>query len=159
MISRHLRAAKLPGEGLKGILRPCFHCKESIVVSQWDEWNGFLLRCPHCRLAHGKNWKVKSILWASFFVSAFSFFFTVRPRKALLLVSIYLGIGFAGNMIIDREIFPQWLEFIAVVFFLFTPLLMNGALIVVHESRLGRSPNSKKGQVISLLEEILGFFN
>jgi len=77
----------------------------------------------------------------------------------LLLVSIYLGIGFAGNMIIDREIFPQWLEFIAVVFFLFTPLLMNGALIVVHESRLGRSPNSKKGQVISLLEEILGFFN
>jgi hypothetical protein len=83
----------------------------------------------------------------------------MRPWKAALLIVTYVSIGFLGNAIIDRDIFPQWLEFVAVVLFLVTPMITNAVLIVVHESRLGRSPDSKKSQVISLLQEILSFLS
>src|SRR3954471_6512164 len=86
--------------------------------------------------------KFKSILWASFFISALSFFFTMRPWKAALLILIYISIGFIGNSIIDKGYFPRWLKFVAVVIFAFTPMITNAALTVVHESQLGKSPDN-----------------
>ena len=97
-------------------------------------------------------------MWGSFFVSAFSFFFTTRPSRALVLIVLYLSVGVLGNRLIDREIFPQWIEFIAVIAFIFAPMLLNAGLIIVHESSLGKSSQNKKGQILSLFEELLAFF-
>jgi hypothetical protein len=124
---------------MRGISRSCFQCGKLLLVSRWDDWNGFLIRCPHCGRYHGKNWNLKAILWGSFFFHAFSFFFTMRPLSASICVVVLLLIGLGGNQVIDRDWFPQWLEFVAVVGFLFTPLLINAGMIINHETSLGLS--------------------
>lgn len=126
-------AAKIPGELSSGVVSTCIHCAKKLQLSRWDDWNGFLVICPHCKKLHGKNWNKKAILWGSFFINALSFFFTMRPLKALVLLMAMLGFAVFGNYVMDRELLPQSVEFLAVILFIFAPIMLNGILVIIHE--------------------------
>ena len=151
--------AKIPGKSYRGKNKLCIHCRKNIKVKRWDAWNGFLVKCPHCKKLHGDNWNVKAILWGSFFLHAFSFFFTMRPQKALLLIAVFILIALLGNYTLEREILPQIFETALVILFIFAPIILNGVLIIFHESRLNYSKKSGKEKAYSFLEEVFSFFS
>jgi hypothetical protein len=62
----------------RGVLRTCYRCGNPLIISRWEDWNGFLFRCPHCEGIHGKPWHAYVILLASVLLNALSFFFTLR---------------------------------------------------------------------------------
>lgn len=153
-----LPLARIPGTKPGGKVRACFNCGYDLAVSRWDDWNDFLVACPYCRKAHGKKWNRTAILWATFFIHAFSFFFTMRPRKALVLVLAFAFIAIPGYYVLDYEVLPQPIEFVAVLLFVFAPLAINGGLIAVHHRLLGTSGWTKEN-TLSFLEALLSYFS
>jgi hypothetical protein len=77
----------------RGVLRACYRCGKPLRISRWEDWNGFLFRCPHCKGMHGKPWRAYAILLASVLLNALSFFFTLRWRWALPLFSAFVFFG------------------------------------------------------------------
>lgn len=150
--------AKIPKSNEIGKSIPCIHCKRKILVSKWDTWNGFLVKCPYCNKYHGKHFNKKAILLGSFFFHALGFFFTVRPLKALLLIIIFGGIGVFGNYLLTKELLPQLLEIVLVILFLFAPMILNGIFILFHEKKLNSSKGMMQENVTSILEEVISFF-
>jgi hypothetical protein len=147
---------RLPQGSAGGTVKPCIHCKNNLRLSKWDSWNGFLVRCPHCRELHGKHMKAKGILWFSFFFNALSFFFTLRLKYALFLFSVFVVAGVFGRYLLNGEFFSQPLELFLMISFMFLPVLINGLVIAVHESdlRSGNKSGNKKKSVLELLTNV-----
>ena len=97
---------------------------------------------------------LKLILWFSFFLNAFSFLFTVRPRRAIILIGIFLIIGFIGNYLLKIEFFPQPVEFCLVILFLFLPVCLNAVFITIHESNLMLANGTRAGKLFELLSHL-----
>lgn len=93
-------------------------------------------------------------MWGSFFFSGFSFFFTLRPAKAVVVAGIFFIAVFAGYFAIEREVLPQPLDVFLVIGLLFAPILINTCLLVVHERRLRHSDEKTEEQALELVEEI-----
>jgi hypothetical protein len=151
----NIPSAKKPIEGRKGTVRACIHCGKDLVVRKWDDWNGFLVVCPHCKKIDGKHWNKKAILYGSFFVNAASYFFTMRPLKALMLTAVTLIVGIVGYQIID--FIPQPFDVFLVTLFLFMPMLINGMLIVIHEKQINHTYRTTKENALSLFQEVLSY--
>lgn len=147
-------SATIPTAKKGGVVKPCIHCHKQIKLGRWDSWNGFLVRCPFCSKLHGKHMNPKGILWASFFINALSFLFTLRLRSALLLIVIFVVTGFIGNHLLNIEFFPQPVEFCLVIIFLFLPVFMNTVFIMNHESNLRLASGSKVGKTYELFSNL-----
>lgn len=146
--------AQRPDMSSAGQITLCLHCKKGIRLSKWDNWNGFLVRCPFCERLHGKHMRPKIVLWASLFINALSFFFVVRPKKAGILAAVFLLVGLSGYTILGKEYISPNAEVVLVVVFLFLPVILNGIFILIHEANLGHSGTNQKMKVAELVSNI-----
>lgn len=129
-----------------GQTRPCLHCRRSVSLSKWDDWNGFLVECPHCGGMHGKPWKIGRVLLASFVFNAFSFLFTMRPAYALPCLAGFAAAAVAGNFYLES--LPDTLQIVLAIAFLLGPMLVNAVVLVSHERGLDNSaPDAQMSEV------------
>ena len=120
----------------------CVHCHNAIVVSRWDRMNGFLVECPHCHGYHGRAWNPRVIGFASIFLNALSFFFTMRPGRAFVALIVWaVAIYF---LLPKTEYAPDWIQATAFIFVFLAPLIVNMALLVKHQIDLDRHPISAR---------------
>lgn len=119
----------------RGVLRACYRCGKPLKIRRWDDWNCFLFRCPHCKGIHGKPWST-SILLLSVLLNAFSFFLTLRWRRALpLFLGFILLHGFVGFALKHGQL-SEMLELVLLATVLLGPLAINSVLLVQHEMAL-----------------------
>jgi hypothetical protein len=119
-------------------VKPCLHCGRNLTLSRWDSWNGFLVRCPSCGGMHGKRWNIRRVLFASVFFSAASFIFTMKPRIAVIAISVFLVCLLVGNyVLLDR--LSDIVQLVVVSIFLFAPAVINAAILAKHEHDIERS--------------------
>jgi hypothetical protein len=121
----------------------CRHCGRQIVIPRWDRWNGFLVRCTYCQGLYGKPWRTKRVVMAGLLFNLFSFFFTMRPRRAILTM-LGFAAWFAGGVylldryhIVNGPIFMTWL-----VGFLLGPMILDAILLIRHQIDLEKPPPS-----------------
>lgn len=123
-----------------GHARPCQYCRRSVPLSKWDDWNGFLVECPHCGRMLGKFWKIGNVLIASLFFNAFSFLFTMRPTYALPWLAGFAAAAVAGNFYLES--LPDTLQIVLAVAFILGPVLVNAVVLVNHERGLADSAHA-----------------
>lgn len=140
-----------------GVTVSCRHCSEQIKLSRWESWNGFLVRCPYCDQINGKAWRAKPIIWGSILFNAFSFLFTTRPLKALILIFLFAGIAITGNYLGLSDTGSPLLDVASVSLFFFSPAMINAVLILRHNEILRESQPMIKN-VVDLAEEVVQGF-
>lgn len=89
MPGRYPLAERLSPTNASGGVR-CAHCGNAIAVSRWDRLNGFLVECPECHGFYGRRWNIRGLALASFLLNALSFFFTMRPGKAIAAIAAWV---------------------------------------------------------------------
>jgi hypothetical protein len=125
------------------VIKSCSHCRNDFGLKKWDCWNGFLVVCPHCDGLQGRSWNIKSVLLASFFFHAVSFFFTLRLPKAIFAVLGFILVGFGGNYVLDHYQIPDLLAVIGAALFILAPMLINALILVLHERALDAVANHR----------------
>jgi hypothetical protein len=122
--------------GSRGVLRACYRCGKPLRIRRWDDWNGFLFRCPHCEGIHGRPWRAYMILLASVLLNGISFFFTLRWRWALpLFLGFTVLAGFVG-FALDRGQLSETLKLALLSAVFLGPLAINSVLLLQHEMAL-----------------------
>lgn len=120
----------------RGVLRPCYHCGGPLRIGRWDDWNGFLFRCPHCKRIHGKPWNASAIVLASVLLNALSFLFTIRFKHALSLVLGFVLLFAALSVALDRVQLSETVKLLLLGAALLGPLAINSVLLLRHEMAL-----------------------
>ena len=105
-------------------------------LSRWEDWNGFLLRCPHCGGIHGRPWSPYGTLLASLFLNAFSFFFTMRWRRALPLFWGFVLLAVVAGTALDRGQLSETFKLVLLATFFLGPVAVNSVLLLEHEMAL-----------------------
>jgi hypothetical protein len=136
--SRYAYPLAKPGDSAdrEGVLRTCYRCGSPLKISRWEDWNGFLFRCPHCEGIHGKPWRPAAILFGSFLLNAFSFFLTSRWRRALPLFLGFILLDAFLTFALDHAQLPQMVELVLTATCLLGPLAINSVLLLRHEMAL-----------------------
>jgi hypothetical protein len=119
-----------------GIVRNCFRCGTVLKISRWDDWNGFLYRCPHCNGIYGKPWRPFAILLLSLVLNALSFFLTLRWKAALPLLLAFALLASVVRPALNRGQLSPTLEDLIMGMFLLGPLIINSVLVLRHEMAL-----------------------
>ena len=118
-------------------LQQCSRCGKPFPVSGWDRLNGFLVRCPSCGVWNGRSWNVRAIGLASVFLNGLSFFFTMRPRAAIVALGLFAGFVYLTAAPATAGDHPN-LEVAWYFTGFLTPTLVNTALLIRHQSKLGQ---------------------
>jgi hypothetical protein len=121
---------------MKGIRRLCYHCSVALNISRWDDWNGFLLKCPHCGQLHGKSWNAYRTVLASVFLNALSFFLTMRRKRALLLFVAFALLLAGLSVALERGRLSGFSELVVLSVAFFGPFAINSVLLLRHETAL-----------------------
>jgi hypothetical protein len=121
----------------------CIHCRNAIAVGKWDKTNGFLVECPYCHGYHGRAWNPRVIGFASLFLNAFSFFFTMRPSRAIIALILWAGAIYF--FLPKTEYAPDWIQATAFILAFLGPLIINMAVLVRHQIDLDRHPVAARG--------------
>ena len=125
--------------GSRLLPRTCIHCNQPIGVGRWDDFNGFLVTCPHCSRSTGKRWSLKRlIIMAGFFLNAFSFFFLFRPLKALILFIVAASWAVGVSALAFADWAPDWLAVVWGSVFFLAPPIIDAVALVRHELDLDR---------------------
>lgn len=120
----------------RGVLRACYRCGKPLKIRRWDDWNGFLFRCPHCEGIHGKPWRAYVILLGSVLLNALSFFFTLRWKWAFpLFLGFILLHGFVWFEL-DQGQLSEMLKLVLLTSLFLGPLAINSFLLLQHEMAL-----------------------
>ena len=80
---------------------------------------------------------------ASLVLNCLTFPFTMRPRRAILAILLWIPLGLGSLLFLDH-ISPQPPDYVLVVWFVifgFGPVLVNAALYVRHEMLIGKPVN------------------
>lgn len=136
--------ASRPNDSVKGVAKFCNHCNKEIILKSWHSWNNFLVKCPFCNKVTGVYWWAKKVLLISFFIHAFSFFFTMRFSNALITFIGFVILAIGGNYILTKEFLPQLLEIFGVVLFLLAPMIINGIVLLKHNSYVQKVSNKER---------------
>lgn len=138
---RHIPLGRYPiPSGRRFRTVQCVHCEKPLGISSWDYIHGFLVLCPHCSGFHGKPWGLERPLLAGLFLNALSFFFLMRPRRALAALALFVAIGGALVYVAGQNEQNDALMIGSVSFVLLGPVLVNAVLLVRHQMRLDKSP-------------------
>lgn len=121
--------------------RPCLHCGRGVALSKWDDWNGFLVECPHCGGMHGKRWNIRRVLMASFVFNAVSFLFTMRPFVAAVWLSVFVAAAVGGAFFLES--LPDNLQIVAASAFILGPMIINAVVLSLHERSLDQSSQAR----------------
>ena len=137
----------LPYQAKQGTaIKSCLHCGNKLGVKKWDNWNGFLVECPHCHGLHGNRqniWNIRNVLFASFMFNAISFLFTMRLRTAIPLLLGFILVGFGGNYLLDHYEIPGLTAVAGASVFLLAPMVINAIVLIRRDSALDNSTPSK----------------
>jgi hypothetical protein len=125
------------------VITKCRLCGQGIAIPRWDAWNGFILQCPHCHGLHGKRWTSKSIVLASLFFNALSFFFTMRPRTAIPTLCAAALFTIGCNYVSDHFDLPLALDLVWSSIVILGPMIINAVVLVKHNSLLGESAHKR----------------
>lgn len=117
--------------------RPCLHCRRAVPLTRWEDWNGFLVECPHCGGMHGKRRNIRQVMLASFVFNAVSFLFMMRPARAVLWLSAFAAAAVAGGLFLD-SLPDTWQVALASAFGL-GPMVVNAVVLINHERSLDKS--------------------
>jgi hypothetical protein len=120
----------------QGVLRPCCRCGKFLKISRWDDWNGFLLRCPYCGGIHGKPWSAYWLLLASVLLNAFSLFFIMRWRRALPLFLGFALFDIVAGVALDHVELSETLKLVLLATSFLLPSIVNSILLLKHEMAL-----------------------
>jgi hypothetical protein len=134
--SRRYPIASRADETAVGVTRRCFHCARELRIDRWNDWNGFLFECAYCGQIHGKPWKPFPLMFGSIFLNAFSFLFTMRLRHAIPAVITGVIIFWAALTVATTWQVDANLELALMALAFLAPLVINGALLLRHESDL-----------------------
>jgi hypothetical protein len=80
----------------------------------------------------------------------------MRPRKAFVALIVFAVVAVVGNYGMKQELLPQPAETVAVVAFIFAPMIINGGLIIGHQHLLGK-PDGARKNLLTLLGEVSSF--
>lgn len=116
---------------------PCSHCDRPIRVSRWDRWNGFLVECPYCHHLHGKSLNLKSVILAGLIFNVLSFWFVMRPKKALV-ATIILGLWIVGGFLLMPKDPPEALAILLILSALMAPMVISATAAVLQVMRVGK---------------------
>ena len=116
----------------------CVHCHNPIVLGRWEKMNGFLVECPYCHGYHGRRWKARIIGFASVFLNALSFFFTMRPGGAFAAIVVWTAAVYF--LLPKTEYAADWIQATAFIVVFLAPLVINMALLVRHQVDLDKHP-------------------
>ena len=122
--------------GSGGVLRSCRHCGKALRISRWDDWNGFILRCPYCEGLYGTCWSLNRTLLASLFLNAFSFFFVLRWKRALPWFLGFVLLAAITNFAVDRDYGSQMFQMVLVGICVLGPMAVNSVFLMQHEMAL-----------------------
>jgi hypothetical protein len=114
--------------------KTCYHCRRKLKLDAWEQWNGFLVQCPHCFQLHGHSWNAFAVLFVSLILNGFSFFFTMRWKKALILCSIFIAAY--GSMFKLTEQVSDNLQLLVMGIVMGGPVMINAVLLILHERDL-----------------------
>jgi hypothetical protein len=120
----------------KGIRRLCYHCGVALKINRWEDWNGFLFKCPHCGQLHGKSWNAYRTVLASLFLNAFSFFLTMRPKGAFLFFVAFALLLAGLSVALERGLLSGASELVLLGVALLGPFAINTVLLLRHETAL-----------------------
>ncbi len=120
----------------KGIRRLCYHCAVALRISRWEDWNGFLFRCPHCGDVHGKSWSAYRIVLASLFLNTLSFFLTMRLKRALLFFLVFALLLAGISVALERGRLSGVSELVLLCVAFLGPFAINSVLLLRHETAL-----------------------
>ena len=107
-----------------------------MAVGRWEKLNGFLVECPSCHSYHGRAWNTRVVGFMSVFLNAISFFFTMRPGRALFAMLLWIAAIYF--IMPATEYSADWIQVTVWIFFLLGPLIINMALLVRHQIDLDR---------------------
>ncbi len=120
--------------------RACRHCGLELGVGRWNDLNGFLVRCPHCGGLHGKKWNARRTVVAGLLFNALSYPFVMRFRPALVVIGVTVASVLSFGMLVDLRTTPDWLAATAFGTFFLAPCVVNGVLLLRHQTLLEQSP-------------------
>jgi hypothetical protein len=120
----------------KGIRRLCYHCGVALIISRWEDWNGFLLKCPNCGQLHGKSWNAYRTVLASVFLNALSFFLTMRRKQALLCFVVFAILLAGLSVALERGRLSGASELVLLGVSFLGPFAINSMLLLRHETAL-----------------------
>ena len=100
-----------------------------------------------------------AVIWASVFLNAVSFFFTLRPRNAVAMFSAFFVTGLSLYLLMGREYFPPIVEVGFASLFMLGPAIVNGGLLLVREANLRHPQSDGIVKLSELLENILQLFS
>lgn len=133
-------SAQIPSQTRTAVTIPCIHCGEIIGLKRWESWNNFLVVCPYCKRFHGKKWGIQAALMGSLLFLGFSFFFTMRPRFALLFcISYFCLLYFTYNLDLNPI-----LSLLHTFSLFFAPMIINITMFFIHEIDLDRSSSNEE---------------
>lgn len=121
----------------------CIRCGQGLVVRRWDDWNSFLTTCPHCGGIHGKPRNIRSTLIGSILFHGLSFFFTMRPLKALTAVALVAPLV-VGSFLVDLRQLPYFLDMVVAFAVVFFPMAINGAVLIRHRALLKKRQSRER---------------
>ncbi|MFN7988638.1 MAG: hypothetical protein U0529_14275 [Thermoanaerobaculia bacterium] len=119
----------------------CSHCAKNFAVSRWDQLNGFLVPCPSCGIFNGRSWNIRAVALAGLFLHVFSFFLVMRPARALVSALAFGSLAYLTSSVATSGAYPA-LEVTWYVLFLLSPIVIDAALLVRHQIKLGQ-PSSQ----------------
>lgn len=114
--------------------KPCYHCGKKLKLGSWEQWNGFLVQCPHCFQLHGHSWNAFAVLFVSLILNGFSFFFTLRWKKAIILCSVFIAAYASMFKLTERASDNVQLLVMGIV--MAGPVLINAVVLIQHERDL-----------------------
>ena len=84
------------------------------------------------------RWSARAVGAASLILNGLSFFFTMRPAKALIALIIWAAAIYF--LLPKTEYAPDWVQASAFIAFFLGPVIINMALLVRHQIDLDRHP-------------------
>jgi len=84
------------------------------------------------------RWSARAVGAASLILNGLSFFFTMRPAKALIALIVWAAAIYF--LLPKTEYAPDWVQASAFIAFFLGPVIINMALLVRHQIDLDRHP-------------------
>ena len=121
----------------------CRHCSESLELSRWEALNGFAVQCPSCGGYHGKDWNIRYTVLAGLVFNAFSFFFVLRPLRAL---GAFVLFGGAVALVLWLAVQYEHVDAFMIAgvgLLILGPVVINGIVLIRHQMKIESPPASR----------------
>jgi hypothetical protein len=122
-----------PSQKPSGVVRTCFHCGSELCISRWDDWNGFLYLCPYCKRVNGEKWNAFAVCFMGLIINFLSFFFIMRPKKALICATAFFFYWCVSSYAIDKYQIQDNYQLVLMGIGFLGPMTINAVMLIKHQ--------------------------